>query len=262
MNIFEVSAAALGSRPKDKLQQHKWEFPADRSTARRRSTHRVKLFIGQVPRHDGHRNRKSAHRAAQMGDQRPRSLAINPCGEHQHGDVLVFLDQFQDFCSHFAFADHAFWSNAGYTVGARRESCQHGVGFLKSLGSHDVGDAQPLLTMIAGFDDTKHDYADPDPGGATARIIHGTVAFWRVVDDHQELRLVTDLVAPSLTAHRTGSSNLLGLPPPGIVIGASWCNGATTGCRSTREAGIESSPRQPALTVDESDDILDQRHGL
>src|SRR5499427_8152253 len=30
---LQVSAAALGSRPKDKLQQHKWEFPADRSTA-------------------------------------------------------------------------------------------------------------------------------------------------------------------------------------------------------------------------------------
>src|SRR5258708_6492496 len=65
----------------------------------------------------------------------------------------------------------------------------------------DIGDTQPLLAMIAIFDDAQQHDAHADARGAAARVIHGAVAFGRVVDDHQVLRLVTRLVAPSLTAH-------------------------------------------------------------
>src|SRR5258708_2671211 len=205
MNISKVSTAALGSRPKDNQHRTINNMGVSAGQVNRRarsSTHRIDLFVVQLPRHDRHRNRKGARGAAhEMGDQRPRPFVAHPCGEHQHGDILVFLDKLENFFGHLAFADHAFRRNAGDAVRTRRKACPPGVGFLMGLGAHDIGDTQPLLAMVAIFDDAQQHHADADARGAAARVIHGAVAFGRVVDDHQVLRLVTGLVAPSLTAH-------------------------------------------------------------
>src|SRR5262252_1939470 len=191
-------------------QQH-GNFSQAGQQPHRSSTHRVDLVVVQMPGHDRHRNRKRTGGAAEMRDQRPRPFAAHPCGEHQHGYILVFLDQLEDFFGDFAFADHAFRGNAGDAVRAGRKSCELRVGFLVGLGAHNVGDAQPLLAMITGFDDAQQNHTDADAGRTAARVIHGAVAFGRVVDDHQVFRLVTGLVAPSLAGHRTGSSDLLGI---------------------------------------------------
>src|SRR5216684_476812 len=203
MNISKISTAALGSRPKDITtynQQH-GSFGRTGQQLRQSSTHRVDLVVVQMPGHDRHRNRKGACGAAEMGDQRSRPFFVHRCGEHQHDDIFVFLDKLENFFGHLAFADHAFRGNAGDAVRACRKGCEPGVGFLMGLGAHDIGDTQPLLAMIAIFDDAQQHDAHADARGAAARVIHGAVAFGRVVDDHQVLRLVTRLVAPSLTAH-------------------------------------------------------------
>src|SRR5215467_326532 len=200
MNIAKISTAALGSRPKD--INNMGVSVGQVNSGAKSSTHRINLFVVQLPRHDRHRNRKGAGGAAhEMGDQRPWPFGADAGGEHQHGDIFVFLDKLENFLGHLAFADHALRRNAGDAVRTRRKGCQPGVGFLMGLGAHDVGDAQPLLAMIAVFDDAQQHDADAHARGAAARVIHGAVAFGRVVDDHQVLRLVTRLVAPSLTAH-------------------------------------------------------------
>src|SRR5262249_46455826 len=162
----------------------------------------------------------------------------------------VFLDELENLFGYFTFADHAFRRNAGDAVRTRRKGCEPRAGFLIGLGAHDIGDTQPLLAMIAGFDDTQHDNADADARGPAARVVHGAVAFGRVVDDHQELRLVTSLVAPSPTAHRTGSLNLLGLPAAhksplaGVV---QWCHDALSQHKRSRTLRPGRAGVPPAL---------------
>src|ERR1700730_2316680 len=98
MNI-SVSFATTGSRPTDKLDL-KWDFPTDTSTAASRptplrsaaSTHHIQLIVGQVTRNNsaGQRNRAAA--ATQGVPPRSPPLGGHPGRQHEHGDVLVFLD--------------------------------------------------------------------------------------------------------------------------------------------------------------------------
>ena len=83
---------------------------------------------------------------------------------------------------------------------------EHRVGLLMRFRAHDVGDAQPLLVAVLGFDDAQHDHAGAGAQRAAAGEVDGAVAFRRIVDDHQELRRVAGLVASALDAH--GALNL------------------------------------------------------
>src|SRR5262249_26864542 len=78
---------------------------------------------------------------------------------------------------------------------------------LMRLRLHDVGDAEPLLMPVFRLDHEQHEYACAGPGRAPARVIEGTIAFRRPVDDDEVFRLVPRLVAAALGAH---------CPPPAV----------------------------------------------
>ena len=63
------------------------------------------------------------------------------------------------------------------------------------LGFHDVGDAQPLLIMLAGVDHAQHDQLRLGAAGALGRPIDRAVALLGLVDDDQIFALVAGLVA-------------------------------------------------------------------
>jgi hypothetical protein len=84
-------------------------------------------------------------------------------------------------------------------------SVEHGVGFFVRFRAHDVGDAEPLLIAVRGFDHPQHDDARAGTQRATAGKVHGAIAFRRVVDHHQEFRRMACLVAAAPLAHRAHS---------------------------------------------------------
>ena len=92
--------------------------------------------------------------------------------------------------------------DAGDAGCARRVAIEHGVRLLVRLRPHDVADAEPLLVAVVHLDHAQHDHGRADAQRAAAREIDRAVAFRRVVDDDQEFRRVSGLVAAALLAHR------------------------------------------------------------
>src|ERR1043166_1044034 len=102
---------------------HKWAFAAPRSM-RRRSTgsgQRVEVLVAQIPRNDRDRDRIISGVLADARDERTGTLLAGSRGQHQRRDVLVLVDEFQDFGRLLAVAHDALGRNAGDAVGARRE---------------------------------------------------------------------------------------------------------------------------------------------
>src|SRR5215831_9105769 len=178
--------------------------------ARRGSRHGIEFLIAKVAGHDRDRDGKVARGLADTGDERPRSLFAGRGREYQDGDVFVVLDEIEDFLRLLAFADHALRHHASDARGARRMTIEHGIRFLVRLRPHDVGDAEPLLIAVVGFDHTQHEHCCADAQRAPAGEIERAIAFRRIVDDDHEFRRVTSFVAAPLLAHR------LPQPPPGL----------------------------------------------
>src|SRR5665213_2663701 len=82
--------------------------------------HRIELFVAQVPRHDGDRDRVVAGGGADAGHQRPRPVLAGRGAENQDGNVLVLLDQAEDLVGGRALAHHPFRRDAGDAVGPGR----------------------------------------------------------------------------------------------------------------------------------------------
>src|SRR5882724_3192925 len=78
---------------------------------------------------------------------------------------------------------------------------QRRIGFFQRLRAHDVGDPQPLLVLVLGFDDAQHHHAAADPDRPAAGVVDRAVPFRGVVNDNQTFRLVIRLVASSLGGH-------------------------------------------------------------
>src|SRR5260370_31926152 len=100
MNISKVSTAALGSKPKDNQHRTINNMGGSAGQVNRRarsSTHRIELFVVQLPRHDRHRDRKGAGGAAEMGDQRPPPFFLPPSRAHPHRANFNFLLYLQTF---------------------------------------------------------------------------------------------------------------------------------------------------------------------
>src|SRR5262245_33485284 len=169
----------------------------------------VELLIAEVPGHDRDRDGKVARGLADTGNARPRSLLACRSGEYQDGDVFVILDEIEDFLRFLAFADHALRHHAGDARRARRMAIEHGIRLLVRLRTHDVGDAEPLLIAVVGFDHAQHEYGCADAQRAPAGEIERPIAFRRIVDDHHEFRRMTSFVAAPFLAHQALS------PPPG-----------------------------------------------
>ncbi len=66
-----------------------------------------------MARHDGDRDRVVAGVGGNARDQRPGAFLAGARGQHQDRDILVFLDQLEDFLGGVAFADRAFRRDAG-----------------------------------------------------------------------------------------------------------------------------------------------------
>jgi len=79
---------------------------------------------------------------------------------------------------------------------------EHGIRFLVRLRTHDVGDAEPLLIAVVGFDHAQHEHGCTDAQRAPASEIERAIAFRRIVDDNHEFRRMTSFVAAPLFAHR------------------------------------------------------------
>src|SRR5205085_947976 len=73
----------------------------------------------------------------------------------------------------------------------------------------------------------QHHHARAGARGAPARVIDRAIAFGRLVDDDQELRLVPSLVAAALQAHE---------PPLGDYLGRRMCAPMLPWRRTRRQA--------------------------
>ena len=102
-------------------------------------------------------------------------------------------------------------------AGARGVFAEFGVGFLARFGAHDVGDAEPLLALIVGFDHPQHDDIAADARRAPAGEINRAVALLGVVDHDEKLRLVTGFVAAAPAWHRISSGRREMLPRRRVV---------------------------------------------
>ena len=91
---------------------------------------------------------KSPALLARLATSGPGAFLAGGGGQDQDGDVLVLLDQLEQFLRLLAFADHPLRHDAGDARGARGVAVEHGVGLLMRFRAHDVGDAEPLLVAV------------------------------------------------------------------------------------------------------------------
>src|SRR5947209_4449431 len=199
-----VSSPAVCPIGRTRASSNKWllgnelQAPAGHS---RGSRHCVQILIAQVPRHDCDRDRKLAGGPAYARNERTRSFRSQSGGEHEQRNILIIFDQLQQFLGLVALADNALRHHSRNGGGTGSMPIQHGIGFLVGLRAHDVSDAQPLLGMIMRFDDPQHQHGCADPQRAAGCEVQGTVAFGRIVDDHQKLWRMSGFVAAALLPH-------------------------------------------------------------
>jgi hypothetical protein len=75
-----------------------------------------------MPGHDRDRDRdKSPAFLPRLATSGPGPFLAGSGRQHQDGDVLVLLDQLEDFLGGIALADHPLRRDAGDAIGARRE---------------------------------------------------------------------------------------------------------------------------------------------
>ena len=127
--------------------------------------------------HDGDRNLKIPGGAADGGDKRTWPLGVGAGPEHEDKNILLLVDQLQDLFRRVAFAHHALRRNAGDRAGAGRVFRKLRVGFLARLRAHEVGNPEPLLTLIVRFQHPQHDHVAVD--APNAERVDGGVAITR-----------------------------------------------------------------------------------
>src|SRR5207253_2107222 len=139
---------------------------------------------------------------------------------YQNGDILILVDEVENFLRLVAFTDDALGGEAGDAIGARAETVERRVRLFMRFRAHDVSDAEPLLVTVLQLDHAKHYHAAADAHGPAGGVIDRPVAFLGLVDDDQEFGLVAGLIAAPLTAH--GSSLGGKLPPLGRIVATFW----------------------------------------
>src|SRR5882757_10505338 len=199
---FVCAAPARDHRPGPKITSFRHCNRWRRAVEVQPSRQGVQIRVAEVPRHDRDRNREVAGSLADTGYQRSRPVLPGGGGEHQDGDVLVVLDQVEHLLCLLAFADYALWHDPGDAGRAGGVAVEHRIRLLMRLRAHDIGDAEPLLAVVVGLDHAQHQHGRADAQGTAAREVKCAVAFWRVVDDHHELRGMPGFVAAALLAHR------------------------------------------------------------
>src|ERR1700686_538101 len=208
---------------------------------------RVDVRVAQIAGHDDDRYRKRADRVGHHGDDRAGTFRAGIGGQNKHRDVDVLFDDVEHLFGRIALADHAFRGDRGNAIGAAGRAIERGVSFLLRLGAHDVGDPQPLLVLVLGFDDAQHHHASPDPYCPAAGVVDRAVPFRSVVNDNKAFWLVTRLVATSLgghagpdaapskphaaTARPSPTSGVAGAWPANVDTGFAIATRATVGVR-------------------------------
>src|SRR5262249_35724655 len=122
-------------------------FPA-RWQAPHGSRHRVEVLVAEVAGHDGDRNWKIARVLADAGHEWARPFLACSGGQHQDGDVLVVLDEIEDFLRFLPLPDHALRHDPGDAGRTRRKAVEHRIRLLIGFRPHDVGHAEPLLIAV------------------------------------------------------------------------------------------------------------------
>ena len=128
-----------------------------------------------MARHDPDQDRELAGGLGEGGDQRARTLLAGG-GLDERNDISSSSISFREFLRLLAFTDDTFRHRAG-NAQTRAAWRSNGIRLLVCLGAHDVGDAEPLLVAVVGFDHAQHDHARSGTQCAAASgEINGAVA--------------------------------------------------------------------------------------
>ena len=164
-------------------------FPAKASApgsaAASRAADLVDALHAEPAWHDGHGDRQPArHAGDELGDEGAGVLAFGSA-EHEDADVGVLVHDLEHLLRGLALADVEFRGDPGERAQLLGEVGEAALGGLARLGTHDVGDAHPVLELL-GTDDIEH-------GDAAARLLcppcgkaHRLRAFGGLVDHDEE----------------------------------------------------------------------------
>ncbi len=122
--------------------------------------------------------------------------------EHQHRNVDIALDRFEDLLRRGTFANDALGRDPGEPVGASGCVIERRVGFLMRLRAHDVGDATPFLIALVALDHPQHHHSAAAAFGPACGVVDRAIAFRRVVDHDKAFRFMAGFVAPTFRAHQ------------------------------------------------------------
>src|SRR3954453_18100584 len=82
---------------------------------------RVEVLVAEVSGHDRDRNWIIARGLTETRHQRPRTLLAGSSRQHQDRDVLIVLDDLEDFRGLLAVPDYALRRDARDAIGTRRK---------------------------------------------------------------------------------------------------------------------------------------------
>src|ERR1700722_15734103 len=100
----------------------------------------INFQIGEVAGDDGDRNGIIARGAADGGDQRAGAFGTGAGAEDEDENVLVLVDQLQNFFGFCALAQRLFGGDARDVFGPRRIFDELGARLLMGFRAHDIGD--------------------------------------------------------------------------------------------------------------------------
>ena len=134
-------------------------------------------------------------------------------GEHEDRNVLILVDEFQDFLGFGTLAEYALGIDAGEVTRACGEVVETAFRFFARFLAHEVADPEHLLHVLTADGDGREQHELAARAGSAPRgVIDRAVAFRRLIDDDQEFPQMSGLETFSLRAHRFRSAAIHMLP--------------------------------------------------